>query len=400
MQLTRRGYAVLALVVASVAAGATFGPRSLDAVVLPGIVALVAAAVQVWRAPTPTVERRLPPADIPGTTGTIELRLEAPRTYPATVRDRLPDGVATVDAEAQAANLDDGANGTTAASDAVCDATVGGSVTYEVTRLRRGAHEIGPVTVTVSDVLGLFERAIELDCRSTLVVYPRTRRLAGTAEATLRALARSERANRRDEFDVLREYVRGDPQRDVHWKSSAKRGELMIREFTAETDPEQVVVAAGVDEEAIGRSDDGRFDGVFDRAAPAASAADAMAEAAATVSVALVREGATVSVRTPSGEATASPDRTRGLLEHLAVVEEGRLPDETDDVDVAVVAFEDGVTVRFDDRTRRFEDLIEHAEGEHGRADARGRAPRTGDDHDAPSTTVAASSAIRREEGE
>ncbi|MFB6252135.1 MAG: DUF58 domain-containing protein [Halobellus sp.] len=398
MQLTRRGYAVLALVVAGTAAGATFGPRSLDAVVIPGIVGLVAAAIQVWRAPTPEVDRLLPPADVPGTTGSVELHLDASQAYPATVRDTLPGGVEAVAAGDQATESDDRVSDTTAADDTVCDATVDGSVTYELRRLRRGAHEIGPVTVTVSDVLGLFERAIRLDCRDTLVVYPRTRRLSGTAEATLRALARSQQANRRDEFDVLREYIRGDPQRDVHWKSSAKRGELMVREFTAETEPEQVVVAAGVDGSAIGRGDETRSDTVFERAESTASAADAMAEAAATVSVALVREGASVSLLTPSGEVTASHDEMRGLLEHLAVVEEGRLPSDTDDVDVTVVAFEDGVTVRFDDRTHRFEELIESAGGGHSRADARSERPAASGDHDGRSTGVAASSAIQRED--
>ena len=59
---TRRGYAVVAVVVGGVAAGAVFGARALDAVVLPGVVALVAAVVQVRRGSAPTGGRTLSPA--------------------------------------------------------------------------------------------------------------------------------------------------------------------------------------------------------------------------------------------------------------------------------------------------------------------------------------------------
>lgn len=339
MRPTRRGYAVVVVVASAVAVGAAFGPRSLDAVVLPGVVALVAAAVQVRRAPVPTVDRTLPPADGPDTTGTVELRLDAPRTYPATVRDRLPAGIGVPD---------DDVSDPEGPSEAVVDAAIGGTVSYEIARRRRGRYELGPLAVGVTDVLGLFERTLRIDVRDELLVFPRVRALSGTAEANLRALTQSRRANRRDEFDDLREYVRGDALRDVHWKSSAKRGELMIREFTAEADPDRVTVVAGV-ADAETSEDGAEPDGD--------PLADAMAEAAATVCLSLIRDGASVTLSTPAGEVSAGVDDTRRLLDHLAVVERGPVPTIDRDPDVAVVVSEDRTVVRFDGRGHRFESI-------------------------------------------
>ena len=94
MRPTRRGYVVVAVVVGAVAAGAVFGARALDAVVLPGVVALAAAVLQLRRASVPAVNRTLPPAETAGVERTITLSLDGDSGVPATVRDRLPAGVA------------------------------------------------------------------------------------------------------------------------------------------------------------------------------------------------------------------------------------------------------------------------------------------------------------------
>ncbi|RLM56460.1 DUF58 domain-containing protein [Halobellus sp. Atlit-31R] len=355
MRPTRRGYAVGAVVVGAFALGTVFGARALDAVVVPGALALVAAVVQVWRAPTPRVERTLPPADVPGTTGQIELTLDAPSSYPATVRDRLPAGVDSgADAEA-GRRAADGA----ATQEAVVAGATGATVAYEIARRRRGEHEVGPARVAVTDVLGLVRRTTTVEKRDRFVVFPPVGVLSASVRAELRALTQSARADRRDEFDDLREYVRGDALRDVHWKSSAKRGELMVREFAAEDDPDRVRIAAGVDSSTVGadaRSGDepGGAAAAGD-AATGDAAADTMAEAAATVCLSLLRDGASVTLSTPSGEVEATPGRTRPLLDHLAVVDTGRVP--TRDADVVVAATETGASVRFDGREHRFEAL-------------------------------------------
>ena len=368
---TRRGYAILAVGTGALVAGAVFGPRTLDAVVLPIAVALVAAVVQVWRTPEPSIERRLPPADEVGTTGVVELVLDAPDPYPATVRDRLPTGVRseTGDADGETATVDDETT-TAGGREAVIEATVGGdAVAYEVTPTRRGEHELGPASVVATDVLGLVERTHEVETRDGLVAFPRVRSLSGAVRADLRAVSRSRSAAGRDEFDGLREYVRGDALRDVHWKSSAKRDDLVVREFTADADPERVTVAAGTVTDRA-RGDEERTENGGERTENDSEwtendgAADAMAEAAASVCLTLVRDGAGVTMVTPSGTVEATAGRHRELLDHLAVVEGGAVP--TGAADVEIVAGTDSTTVRFDGRRHDFETLVDggDADGE------------------------------------
>jgi len=340
MRPTRRGYAVVGVVVGALLAGAVFGARALDAVVLPGVVALAAAAVQLRRAPTPELRRTLPPADVAGTAGTVTLELPGDGTYPATVRDRLPAGVDSPDCAA-------GRDG----SHAVVDAAVGGDpVSYGIVPQRRGEHAVGPATVVVTDVLGLLERSTVVDRRDTLVTFPRIGSLPGALGADLRAAYRSRGATDREEFDNLREYVRGDALRDIHWKSSARHDRLMVREFTDRADPERVTVAAGVAAGSGGVAADG---------AAADTPADRMADAAATVCVSLVRDGASVALTTPSGSVDAAPGRIRPALRHLAVAAGGRVP--TADADIVVTAEDDAVSIRFDGREHHLDGRVDGA---------------------------------------
>ncbi len=332
MRPTRRGYAVVAVVVGALLAGAVFGARALDAVVLPGVVALVAAAVQLRRSPDPGFDRALPPADVAGTTGTVTLELGGDRASPVTVRDRLPAGV---EVAGRAAGRGE--------NHAVVDAAVGGDpVRYEVVARRRGEHVVGPATVVATDVFGLLKRSTVVDSRDTLLAFPRIGTLPTALSTALQAAYHSREAARREEFDDLRPYVRGDALRDIHWKSSARHDELMVREYADRADPERVTVAVGVERGAPGDGAD-RADGPADR----------MADAAATVVVSLVRGGASVTLVTPSGRVDAAPGRVRPALRHLAVADGGAVP--TADADVVVIAGGGAASIRFDGREHRFE---------------------------------------------
>jgi uncharacterized protein (DUF58 family) len=351
MRPTRRGYAVVGVVVAALLAGAVFGARALDAVVLPAVVALVAAAIQLRRAPTPDLDRTLPPADVAGTSGTVTLDLDGDRTYPITVRDGLPAGVDTVDGTGGRA-ADEG--------EAVVDAAVGGDpVTYEIVPQRRGEHVVGPATVVATDVLGLVARSAVVDRRDTLVVFPRIGTLPGTLGAELQAAYQSRATTQRDEFDDLREYVPGDALRNIHWKSSARHDQLMVQEFTDRADPERVTVAAGVDIGDPGGVDGANGTPAGDAGSAADTPADRMANAAATVCVALVRGGASVTLTTPSGSVDAAPGRVRPALRHLAVADGGRV--RSADADVVVVAEGEAVSIRFDGREHRFDGRVDDA---------------------------------------
>ncbi|SFS13114.1 Uncharacterized conserved protein, DUF58 family, contains vWF domain [Halomicrobium zhouii] len=315
MRPTRRGYAALAVVVGAFFfawAGDPDRARALNAIAAPVLAAVVAGAVTVHRAGTPTVERVEPTPGFPGDTRTVELTVEGGGV--ATVTDCIGEGLS---------------------GSATFDRTLPATVTYEVTYDQRGVHRLGRTIVRVRDVLGLVETTHRIDDTSSVLVYPRVYAV-GDPGSFLRTLGPE--SDERTEFDRLREYVPGDSLRDVHWKSSAKHDDLLVTEFTDPTDEEAVSIAA---------SADSRY-------------ADDMATAAATLFVAAVSVGLTVDLTVPGGSLPEGHGEThkRHALELLARTGSGTVPDHAwERAEVRIRAEGSGVTVAVDERVYSLEDL-------------------------------------------
>jgi uncharacterized protein (DUF58 family) len=203
------------------------------------------------------------------------------------------------------------------------------TIRFDLTYEQRGEHRLGPVDVTLTDALGLVITRKTVDVTDDVLVYPSVYRLGGP-DGFMQTLAPD--SDDQQTFDSLREYAPGDPLRDIHWKSSAKRDELLVAEFDEPTGSRQLWVGA--------RATDGH--------------ADAMAAAAATVAAGALREGFAVGLAVPGG--TVPPGygdahRTR-LLETLARTPGGE-PER--DADVLVSADNGGTTVTVDGATQVFE---------------------------------------------
>lgn len=108
---------------------------------------------------------------------------------------------------------------------------------YQAQLPRRGRYEFGPIQITTRFPLGLTERSLIIRARDDLLVYPRVGRLApGWKRQLLGATEQIETPQTRsgvfdDEFHRLREYRAGDNPRAIHWRSSARRGQLIVREY-------------------------------------------------------------------------------------------------------------------------------------------------------------------------
>lgn len=108
---------------------------------------------------------------------------------------------------------------------------------YQILPVRRGLYEFGPVRVMSRFPLGLVERSFELGSVEQFVVYPRVGRLEAswhrTAEAgpSVSNLVVAGAGTGDDDFQRLREYRGGDSPRDIHWRTTARRNELMVREY-------------------------------------------------------------------------------------------------------------------------------------------------------------------------
>lgn len=144
-------------------------------------------------------------------------------------------------------------------------------VKYEITPTRRGPRDFGAVTVRYPSLLGLVSRQESTSLEQRCDVYPDVH-----AARELEMLRRKGRGDVRlgsmrvrggdTEFERLRPYQRGDEPRHVDWRASARRDDLTVRQFQAESD-QNVVFAIDV-----GRGMRGESEGItsVDRALNAA----------------------------------------------------------------------------------------------------------------------------------
>jgi uncharacterized protein (DUF58 family) len=115
--------------------------------------------------------------------------------------------------------------------------------------LARGRYRLGPIVVTSRFPLGL----VECRCRiqvpdEVLIVFPALgeltthwRRANGSiAHASRRFQPISDRSQ--EEFHGVREYRSGDNPRHIHWRSTARRGQIVVKEFEALLARDTVIV--------------------------------------------------------------------------------------------------------------------------------------------------------------
>lgn len=316
-RLTRRGIAVLCASVLAFAMAGLFGARALNAVVVPAWVALALGAIQLRRADTPRVERHVPEPGFPGERKTVSLVLETERPVLATVTERAPAALSPDQTR--------------------FETTLGTTLTYDIEPNSRGVYTTGPLSVALTDTLGLFTRKCRFTERDSIVVYPPVARLSGPGRNDLSILADVGRTRDRQAFDHLREYERGDSLRDIHWKTSAKRAdeEFVVTQFVAESDPGGITVAA---ESGYHEADD--------LACAAASLAMYVLESG--VSVGLVLGDEVV-------ERGDGPDQHHALLSALARTEGGRVDAEAD---VRIEVREGKVIIVSEDDRTTFDSLV------------------------------------------
>jgi uncharacterized protein (DUF58 family) len=324
MSITRRGIVVVVVIALSLAMSYQFGGRALNAIVVPAAIALVAGAIQSTRLSKPEVERSQPAPGFPGETRTVSLSIDGTNTASASITDAVGDGLLTENTH--------------------FEASVPGTITYDIEYDRRGEHELGPVTVSVRDMFGLFERTFSYPLITRTLVYPRLEDLSDEARHTLNLLFDEAAVISRQEFDSLREYVPGDPLRDIHWKTSAKRdGDLLVAEFIGEAEEDGLSIVA--------EGDAGR--------------ADEMACAAASVAAYVLDSGLSCDVTAPGGHVTRArgdTQRTRVLTLFAQTPAGGVATARREAADVLVSATGDGpTTLSLRDRELTFSDLTRRA---------------------------------------
>lgn len=195
------------------------------------------AAVSAWRtASRIDVRRTVPARAVAGSPVTVTVEVSAPTASSVVVRDELTGAV--------------GATG---------DPRSGATVTGEAV-LPRGLITSGRVVVTATDLFGLFrvEAAGDVglvgrragEVVEVLPPVPTIRTGVVSGVGSTEEDGRLLRRGAGPEIIGVREHTRGDPLRAVHWRSTARRGELVVREFADPGRPRLRVEVAPTEWEA------------------------------------------------------------------------------------------------------------------------------------------------------
>lgn len=186
-------------------------------------------------------------------------------------------------------------------------------ISCEVNRLRRGQHEdialpiptahrgvltVGPARVVRQDPLGLISREVTHGEPTTLFVHPLTVGLASLSTGFVRDLEGNPTTDLTDNdlsFHALREYLPGDDRRNIHWKSTAKTGQFMVRQYE-QTRRSHLMIGLDCDPAAYGVVGESEY--------------ELAVSAAASIGVRAIRDTREISVWV---SAVARPPQLRGL---------------------------------------------------------------------------------------
>lgn len=117
---------------------------------------------------------------------------------------------------------------------------------YTVVGSIRGVHPLGPFTLTATDPFGFARRRVRVGAKTRVTVAPRVVDLpalppsAGEAGGMLQT-ATAQLGQGADNL-VARPYAPGDSMRRIHWRATAHRDTLMVRQEEQESSPEATVV--------------------------------------------------------------------------------------------------------------------------------------------------------------
>jgi uncharacterized protein (DUF58 family) len=115
---------------------------------------------------------------------------------------------------------------------------------------RRGVIRVGPVTSVRTDPLGLLKREVAWVDVDELFVHPVTVPIPSSSAGFIKDLEGNPSAQVVDSdisFHAIREYQLGDARRNIHWKSTAKTGQLMVRQYE-ETRRSRLAIVLSLDE--------------------------------------------------------------------------------------------------------------------------------------------------------
>ena len=297
--LTKRGWSLLGAAAGLLVAGRLLGTAELTTLGICAGALIVGAVVWTRTRTLPlTLTRTLRPGRVQvGGDARVDLELRASGPTPqVTVTDSFDDGRRAARFITPALERGQPAR-----------------AAYRIPTDRRGRFSVGPAVVGIADPFGLTHRFVALGASDDVIVRPRVHALgASTAAPGQRRSSAQRRALvpvpsvADDEFLALRDYEMGDDLRRIHWRSTARLGELIVREDESAWQPETVLVL----DNRAGAHRRGSY--------------EAAIEALASIAVRIGRAGRAVDILTTAGRRLGAVGgeglRIETLLDELAVL--------------------------------------------------------------------------------
>lgn len=119
---------------------------------------------------------------------------------------------------------------------------------YRATISNRGAYSFGPAVLTTRFPFGLMKATAELGVQDVVYVAPQLGALSASWDRRLLSYAAGDNSIKRkralidDEFFALRTWRAGDSIKQIHWRSTAKFGVPMVKQFDTRTDKDVVLI--------------------------------------------------------------------------------------------------------------------------------------------------------------
>jgi uncharacterized protein (DUF58 family) len=187
--------------------------------------------------------RRVPPYAFAGEPFPIDYTLENERRFNAALALFLED---------EGVPADRAVSGATAIVPRVFFERVPASdrvrVRWTGTAPKRGRYRFRALEIVTRSPFGLFERRVTLPESNEFVIYPAVGRLSRRWNLTQRQATETRRGRRHDrtsqqqEYHGLRDYRPGDSPRWIHWRTSARLGQPMVKEFEQQSEQDLAIL--------------------------------------------------------------------------------------------------------------------------------------------------------------
>jgi len=121
-------------------------------------------------------------------------------------------------------------------------------VRWQAASPRRGKYSFRDLDLGTRAPFGLVERRVTIPLSEEIVIYPKIGQLTRRWFQLQRQASenrmgkRHDRSSQQEEYHGLRDYRSGDSPRWIHWRTSARRGELMVKEFEQQNEQDLAIL--------------------------------------------------------------------------------------------------------------------------------------------------------------